>query len=118
MSSDIIDQLCTRPVIKPEVRRRLDEIAAETHARIAVVNIGLPFRTKSSEGGSSGLHSSVWETEPSCELYITGHSIQSVSSARVKLLVMLDELVSSDLVSAKFYNKKAVERIMRRNVRL
>jgi hypothetical protein len=63
-------------------------------AHIAVVNspLSLSNRTPpdgiSSSAGWSGL-----ETERICELVITGHG-DSVELARVRLLVMLDELVS------------------------
>lgn len=66
-------------------------------AHIAVVNspLSLSNRTPpdgiSSSAGWSGL-----ETERVCELVITGHG-DSVELARVRLLVMLDELVSSIL---------------------
>jgi hypothetical protein len=76
------------------VRRRLDDIASQTMAHIAVVNspLSLSNRTPpdgiSSSAGWSGL-----ETERICELVITGHG-DSVELARVRLLVMLDELVS------------------------
>jgi hypothetical protein len=80
--------------LKHEVRRRLDEIASQTLAHIAVVNspLSLSNRTPpdgiSSSAGWSGL-----ETERVCELVVTGHE-DSVDLARVRLLVMLDELVS------------------------
>ena len=79
--------------MKPEVRRRLDEIASQTLAHIAVVNSPLSLSTRtppdgiSSSAGWSGL-----ETERVCELVITGQG-DSVEIARVRLLVMLDELV-------------------------
>jgi hypothetical protein len=66
-------------------------------AHIAVVNspLSLSNRTPpdgiSSSAGWSGL-----ETERVCELVITGHG-DSVELARVRLLVMLDELVSLSL---------------------
>ena len=76
------------------MRRRLDDIASQTLAHIAVVKspLSLSNRTPpdgiSSSAGWSGL-----ETERICELVITGHG-DSVELARVRLLVMLDELVS------------------------
>ncbi|KAK7058265.1 hypothetical protein VNI00_001896 [Paramarasmius palmivorus] len=90
--SEILDSPSSKPVLKPEVRRRLDEIASQTLAHIAVVNSphSLSNRTPpdgiSSSAGWSGL-----ETERICELVITG-SGDSVDLARVRLLVMLDEL--------------------------
>lgn len=62
-------------------------------AHIAVVNSPLSFSTRtppdgiSSSAGWSGL-----DTERVCELVITGQG-DSVELARVRLLVMLDEMV-------------------------
>ncbi|KAG6845670.1 hypothetical protein H0H87_005877 [Tephrocybe sp. NHM501043] len=90
--SEILDSPSSKPVLKLEVRRRLDEIASQTLAHIAVVNspLALSNRTPpdgiSSSAGWSGL-----ETERVCELVVTGHE-DSVELARVRLLVMLDEL--------------------------
>ncbi|KAJ7225753.1 cytoplasmic protein [Mycena pura] len=90
--SEILDCPSSNPSLKPEVRRRLDEIASQTLAHIAVVNSPLSFSNRappdgiSSNGGWSGL-----ETERVCELVVTGHG-DSVDHARVRLLVMLDEL--------------------------
>ncbi|GLB36375.1 putative K homology RNA-binding domain containing protein [Lyophyllum shimeji] len=90
--SEILDSPSAKPALKPEVRHRLDEIASQTLAHIAVVNspLSLSNRTPpdgiSSSAGWSGL-----ETERVCELVITGHE-DSVELARVRLLVMLDEL--------------------------
>src|SRR6266699_1547603 len=70
--------------LKPEVRRRLDEIASQTLAHIAVVNSPLSLSTRtppdgiSSSAGWSGL-----ETERVCELVITGQG-DSVEIARVR----------------------------------
>ncbi|TEB39298.1 cytoplasmic protein [Coprinellus micaceus] len=91
--SEILDSpFSSQPSLKAEVRRRLDDIAAQTNAHIAVVNsqMSLSNRTPpdgiSSNAGWSGL-----ETERVCELVVTG-SEDSVGLARVRLLVMLDEL--------------------------
>ncbi|KAH6917634.1 cytoplasmic protein [Coprinopsis sp. MPI-PUGE-AT-0042] len=90
--SEILDSPFSKPSLKPEVRRRLDDIASQTNAHIAVVNspMSLSSRTPpdgiSTSAGWSGL-----ETEKVCELVVTG-SEDSVSLARVRLLVMLDEL--------------------------
>lgn len=67
--------------VKPEMKKKLDEIAALTRAHLAIVgqvssNIGF------------GL-----ELERSVEIVITGN-YESVEQARVRLLVSLDELVS------------------------
>lgn len=80
--------------MKTEVRRRLDDIASQTFAHIAVVNSPLSLSTRtlpdgiSSSAGWTGL-----ESERVCELVITGQG-DSVDLARVRLMVMLDELVS------------------------
>lgn len=76
------------------MRTRLDEIAAQTNVRIAVVNspqsLSLaPPDSIASDGGWTGL-----ETERVCELAIAGDGVDCVDVARVRLLVMLDELVS------------------------
>lgn len=90
--SEILDSPSSKPALKPDVRRRLDDIASQTLAHIAVVNspLSLSNRTPpdgvSSSAGWSGL-----ETERICELVVTGPG-DSVDLARVRLLVMLDEL--------------------------
>ncbi|KAJ7139889.1 hypothetical protein C8R44DRAFT_606260 [Mycena epipterygia] len=90
--SEILDSPSSNPALKSEVRRRLDDIASQTLAHIAVVNspLSLSNRTPpdgiSSSAGWSGL-----ETERVCELVVTGQG-DSVDLARVRLLVMLDEL--------------------------
>jgi len=91
--SEILDSPFSKPTLKPEVRRRLDDIASQTQAHIAVVNSphALSSRTPpdgiNSSAGWSGL-----ETERVCELQVTGLE-DAVDLARVRLLVMLDELV-------------------------
>ena len=91
--SEILDSPFSKPTLKPEVRRRLDDIASQTLAHIAVVNSALSLSSRtppdgiSPTAGWSGL-----ETERVCELVISG-SEDSVDLARVRLLVMLDELV-------------------------
>ncbi|KAH9921957.1 uncharacterized protein BXZ73DRAFT_91658 [Epithele typhae] len=90
--SEILDSPSSKPALKPEVRRRLDDIASQTYAHIAVVNSPLSLSTRTlpdgitSTAGWTGL-----ESERVCELVITGHG-DSVDLARVRLLVMLDEL--------------------------
>ncbi|KAH7911222.1 cytoplasmic protein [Hygrophoropsis aurantiaca] len=90
--SDILDSPSSKPTLKPDVRRKLDEIASHTFAHIAVVNSPLSFSSRtppdgiSSSAGWSGL-----ETERICELVITGQG-DATELARVRLLVMLDEL--------------------------
>ncbi|KAF8649809.1 hypothetical protein AX16_005574 [Volvariella volvacea WC 439] len=90
--SEILDSPSSKPVLKAEVRRRLDEIASITLAHIAVVNSPLSLSNRTPPDGISS--SAGWtglETERVCELVITG-SEDSVDLARVRLLVMLDEL--------------------------
>lgn len=83
----------SNPAVKPEVRSRLDDIAAQTNVRIAVVNspgttsLGPPDAI-ASDSGWSGL-----ETDRVCELSITGNNADGVEVAKVHLLVMIDELV-------------------------
>ncbi|EKM83401.1 hypothetical protein AGABI1DRAFT_65960 [Agaricus bisporus var. burnettii JB137-S8] len=90
--SEILDSPFSKPSLKPEVRRRLDDIASETLAHIAVVNSPLSLTSRTppdgitNSGGWSGL-----ETERVCELVITGTE-DAVDLARIRLLVMLDEL--------------------------
>ena len=89
-----MDSPSSKPSLKSEVRRHLDEIASQTFAHIAVVNSTVALSTRSlpdgvnNNAGWSGL-----ETERVCELQITGQG-DSVELARVRLLVMLDEVVS------------------------
>jgi hypothetical protein len=98
--SDILDSPSSKPSLKPEVRRRLDDIASQTFAHIAVVNSTVALSTRSlPDGVSSTAGWSGLETERVCELVVTGHG-DSVELARVRLLVMLDELVYS-LFSSK-----------------
>jgi hypothetical protein len=88
-------------------------------AHIAVVNspLSLSSRTPpdgiSSSAGWSGL-----ETERVCELVVTGHG-DSVELARVRLLVMLDELVSLTPISQYILLKLSLqlERLARRILR-
>ncbi|TFY75107.1 hypothetical protein EWM64_g8904, partial [Hericium alpestre] len=95
--SEVLDFPSSKPALKPEVRRRLDDIASQTLAHIAVVNSPFSLSTRtppdgiSSSAGWSGL-----ETERVCELVVTGQG-DSVEIARVRLLVMLDELAQSGL---------------------
>ncbi|KAI0067872.1 cytoplasmic protein [Artomyces pyxidatus] len=90
--SEVLDFPSSKPALKPEVRRRLDEIASQTLAHIAVVNSPLSLSTRTPPDGIS--NSAGWsglETERVCELVITGQG-DAVDIARVRLLVMLDEL--------------------------
>ncbi|KAG1766473.1 cytoplasmic protein [Suillus occidentalis] len=89
--ADILDAPSSKPTLKPDVRRKLDDIAGATLAHIAVVNSPL---TLSSRTPPDGVNSAGWsglETERVCELVITGQG-DSTELARVRLLVMLDEL--------------------------
>ncbi|PCH33436.1 cytoplasmic protein [Wolfiporia cocos MD-104 SS10] len=90
--SEILDSPSSKPSLKADVRRRLDDIASQTFAHIAVVNSPLVLSTRSLPDGIS--NSAGWsglETERVCELVITGQG-DAVDLARVRLLVMLDEL--------------------------
>lgn len=80
--SDILDNSPTgNPTLRLEVRRKLDEIAAQTLAHIAVVNGNI--------NDPGGINANPNE----CNFKVKG-SPDSVDLARVRLLVMVDELVS------------------------
>ena len=66
--------------VKAEMRRKLDEIASLTKAHLAIV------------GQVTGSIGFGLETERTVEIVITG-TYESVDQARVRLLVLLDELV-------------------------
>lgn len=86
--SDILDSSPTgNPTLKLEVRRKLDEIAAQTLAHIAVVNGNI--------NDPSGVNSNPNE----CNFKVKGNH-DSVDLARVRLLVMVDELagLASDFI--------------------
>ncbi|KAF8898349.1 cytoplasmic protein [Infundibulicybe gibba] len=90
--SEILDSPSSKPALKPEVRQRLDDIASQTLAHIAVVNSPLSLSNRTPPDGIN--NSAGWsglETERVCELVVTGHE-DSVELACVRLLVMLDEL--------------------------
>ncbi|KAF8559398.1 cytoplasmic protein [Imleria badia] len=90
--SDILDSPTSKPTLKPDVRRKLDEIASLTYAHIAVVNSPLSLSSRTPPDGIST--SAGWtglETERVCELVVTGQG-DATELARVRLLVMLDEL--------------------------
>ncbi|KAL5518585.1 hypothetical protein ACEPAH_268 [Sanghuangporus vaninii] len=90
--SEILDLPSTNPVVKPEVRTRLDEIAAQTNVRIAVVNSpGSASLASPDAVGADGSWAGL-ESERVCELAISGSGVDCVDIARVRLLVMLDEL--------------------------
>ncbi|EKD02270.1 cytoplasm protein [Trichosporon asahii var. asahii CBS 8904] len=139
--SDILERpLAPVSVVKPDVKHRLDEIANDTRARIAVLNTEVaagasqpsvlatsepnssakeqgdataspPTESKQASTDSSGTQQSQGqqqqqqnqnqqqsqqpsyglETERMCELLISG-SVESVELAKVRILVMLDEL--------------------------
>lgn len=99
--SDILDSPSSKPTLKPEVRRKLDEIASLTYAHIAVVNSPLSLSSRTPPDGVST--SAGWtglETERVCELVVTGQG-DATELARVRLLVMLDELVCHSLCSSR-----------------
>jgi len=70
------------------MRRKLDEIASLTKAHLAIV------------GQANGTIGFGLETERNVEIVITG-PYESVEQARVRLLVLLDELVSSSFHSIR-----------------
>ncbi|CAO1614561.1 unnamed protein product [Sympodiomycopsis kandeliae] len=83
--------------IKPHVRLRLDEIAASTETHIAIVN-------KEVQGTDLGYG---LETERSIDLVISGQ-LEGVEFARVRTLVLLDELngltSTTCEINQKFHN--------------
>ena len=83
--------------VKAEMRRKLDEIASLTKAHLALV------------GQMAGQIGFGLETERNVEIVITG-SYESVEQARVRLLVLLDELVSLRFLDRYFSDSRA-ERI-------
>lgn len=87
-----MDNPASSPTLKPEVRLRLDEIADQAHTNISVINP--PAFGSASGNGSLGNELDGLETEKYCELLLTGTN-DCVEVARVRLLVMLDELVRS-----------------------
>jgi len=74
--SEVLD---AKENVKAEMRRKLDEIASLTKAHLAIV------------GQMAGQIGFGLETERNVEIVITG-SYESVEQARVRLLVLLDEL--------------------------
>ncbi|KAK4057241.1 hypothetical protein OIO90_001738 [Microbotryomycetes sp. JL221] len=74
--SEVLD---SREKVKAEVRQKLDEVASTTKAHLAIV------------GQSSGAPGFGLETERSVEIVITG-AFENTEQARVRLLVLLDEL--------------------------
>jgi len=74
--SEVLD---AKSDVKPEMRRKLDEIASLTKAHVAI-------RGQAGAAIGFGL-----ETERNVEIHISG-PFESVEQARVRLLVLLDEL--------------------------
>jgi hypothetical protein len=89
--NDILDNPSSTPTLKPEVRSRLDEIAEQASTNISVINPTAPggVLATSPAREQHGL-----ESEKPCELQLLG-TMDCVEIARVRLLVMLDELVRS-----------------------
>lgn len=131
--SEILDapSPLAQPSLKPTVRRRLDDVASQTLAHIAVVNPATsnnsllpppltPLRRASSQTFSSNGHNghsaapfpasafpignATLETEPMCHIVITGSST-APSVAKVRLLVMLDEMAGLHAESIEIDNK-------------
>ncbi|GJJ08826.1 hypothetical protein Clacol_003045 [Clathrus columnatus] len=96
--SELLNAPSSSPSLKPEIRRRLDEIAAQLHVHISVVNTAstpqsVLRQTNGFSTNGSSMHGSFLglETERVCELVIFG-TPDTVDVARVRLLVMLDEM--------------------------
>ncbi|CUA73887.1 Vigilin 1 [Rhizoctonia solani] len=88
---EILDSPTSSPALKSDVRRRLDDIASQTLAHIAVVNAS---GTLSAVPVPDGINSQAWsglEPERMCELVVSG-TREAVAVARLRLLVMIDEL--------------------------
>jgi hypothetical protein len=88
---EILDSPTSSPALKADVRRRLDDIAGQTLAHIAVVNASA---TLNAVPVPDGINSQAWsglEPERMCELVVTG-TREAVAVARLRLLVMIDEL--------------------------
>lgn len=94
--ADVLDSAPGSPpgteALKPDVRRRLDDIALATRAHIAIM---------STEAHGADLGYGL-ETERNVELVISG-PFESVEQARVRLLVLLDELVSPYMRSPSYF---------------
>jgi hypothetical protein len=99
--ADVIDNASSSTIgpntLKSHVRARLDEIASFTDTRIAVVG-------KDSRGADLGYG---LESERNVDLVISGQ-LQGVESARVRTLVLLDELIgltsTTCEIDQKFHN--------------
>ncbi|QRV76296.1 cytoplasm protein [Ceratobasidium sp. AG-Ba] len=101
---EILDSPTSSPALKPDVRRRLDDIAGQTLAHIAVVNASGAL---SSVPVPDGINSQAWsglEPERMCELVISG-TREAVAVARLRLLVMLDELTGLHAESCEIDHK-------------
>lgn len=81
--SEVLD---SKELVKVEMKKKLDEIAILTKSHLAIV------------GQVSGTIGFGLETERNVEIVITG-TYESVEQARVRLLVLLDELVSLSFLS-------------------
>ncbi|KAH8120635.1 cytoplasmic protein [Phellopilus nigrolimitatus] len=90
--SEILDLPSTSPAVKPEVRARLDDVAAQTNVRIAVVNSPQSLSLAPPDSIAADSSWTGLETERICELAISGSGVDCVDVAKVRLLVMLDEL--------------------------
>lgn len=80
-NSDLLDASAT-PSIKSSVRVKLDEVADKSQTLIAVVNEDAP-----------PVESYWTDLERMCDIAITGPGIDYIEVARIRVLVMLDELV-------------------------
>ncbi|KAG9101165.1 hypothetical protein FRC06_003301 [Ceratobasidium sp. 370] len=101
---EILDSPTSSPALKPDVRRRLDDIAGQTLAHIAVVNASGAL---SSVPVPDGINSQAWsglEPERMCELVVSG-TREAVAVARLRLLVMLDELTGLHAESCEIDHK-------------
>ncbi|KAF8316159.1 hypothetical protein DL93DRAFT_2030902, partial [Clavulina sp. PMI_390] len=90
--SEILEPAARPPPSAQPVIQKLDEIAAQTRANISVLKTS---SSSSNAGGASRANAAAQaaglEGEKTCELIITGPG-DTVDVARLRLLVMLDEL--------------------------
>lgn len=101
---EILDSPTSSPALKPDVRRRLDDIAGQTLAHIAVVNAS---GTLNAVPVPDGINSQAWsglEPERMCELVVSG-TREAVAVARLRLLIMLDELTGLHAESCEIDHK-------------
>ncbi|KAJ7293343.1 cytoplasmic protein [Mycena rebaudengoi] len=105
--SEILDSPSSNPALKSEVRRRLDEIASQTLAHIAVVNSPLSLSNRTPPDGISssagcGLHAEMCEIDHKLHAIIAGRkravlqSIQEETATNIYFPSPLQGLLGAD----------------------